>query len=272
MSEVAARRPRKRFGQHFLRDCGVVARIVAAIAPGATDHLVEIGPGHGILTAPLITRAECLDAIEIDRDLSAALAARYTDEPRLRVHTGDALTFDFSQLVGRLRVVGNLPYNISTPLLFHLLEQRANIIDMHFMLQREVVERITAAPGTRDWGRLGAMIQYHCEVDHLFDVGPDAFRPAPRVHSAVVRLRVRARPAVATISEDHLRRLIAKLFTQRRKTVRNGLRGLVDSSGIRAAGVDPGLRPERLSLAEFARLADCWAVAENGARDAADPT
>jgi len=255
-------RPRKRFGQHFLRDRGVLARIVAAIAPRVEDHLVEIGPGHGVLTAALVQRVAMLDAIEIDRDLSAALAARYAAQQRLRVHTADALTFEYSQLAthDRLRVVGNLPYNISTPLLFHLLEQRASVIDMHFMLQREVVERMSATPGTRAWGRLGAMIQYYCEVEALFDVCPGAFRPAPRVHSAVVRLRVRAHPAVTAVSEDHLKRLIAKLFTQRRKTVRNGLRGLIDASAIRAAGVDPRVRPERLSLAEFARLADSWAA------------
>ncbi|MDX1433723.1 MAG: 16S rRNA (adenine(1518)-N(6)/adenine(1519)-N(6))-dimethyltransferase RsmA [Gammaproteobacteria bacterium] len=255
-------RPRKRFGQHFLHDRGVVARLIAAIAPRAEDHLVEIGPGEGALTEALLGRSASLDLIELDRDLAAALAARLAAHTGVHVHQADALAFDFAALASpahggrRLRVVGNLPYNVSTPLLFHLLDQLHAIEDMHFMLQREVVTRLAAHPGEAGYGRLGVMIGLRCHCEKLFTVAPGAFRPPPRVTSAVVRLRPRAAPAAEVASQDVFTRLVARLFSQRRKTVRNGLRGVLEERELRALGIDPGARPERLDIAQFAALAN----------------
>lgn len=252
---MTAFRARKRFGQNFLHDPGVIGRIIAAIAPAPGDHLVEIGPGHGALTQPLLASGGRLDVVELDRDLIAGL--RQMGHGRLIVHQGDALAFDFSTLVEpgeRLRLVGNLPYNISTPLLFHLLEQPEVIADMHFMLQLEVVQRMAAGPGGGDYGRLSVMVQYRCRVEPLFRVGAGAFRPAPKVESAVVRLVPHRTPPVDVGDERLFARVVALAFSQRRKTLRNTLRGLLDESAIRAAGVDPGARPETLGLERFAAL------------------
>ena len=249
--------PRKRFGQHFLHERRTVERILAAVAPRPGEHLVEIGPGEGALTRPLLAAAGALDAIEVDRDLAAALRAR-TDWPgRLQVHEADALAFDFAALAGhdRLRLVGNLPYNISTPLLFHLLAQRAAIRDMHFMLQREVVDRLAAAPGSRTYGRLSVMVQAFCETTALFRVAPGAFRPPPAVESAVVRLAPRLEAAVEPALEDRFAALVRAAFASRRKTLRNSLRALLTPEAIASAGIDPGTRPERLRVADFAALA-----------------
>ena len=248
-------RPRKRFGQHFLHDPGIIRRIVAAVAPRPGERLAEIGPGQGALTAPLLEACGELDVVELDRDLAAALPQRLAGRGHLRVHAADALRFDFRALGPSLRVVGNLPYNISTPLLFHLLEQADHIRDMHFMLQREVVARMAAPPGARARGRLSVMIQYHCEVAQLFDIGPGAFRPPPRVESAFVRLVPRARPPVDAGDPGRFACLVRQAFSQPRKTLRNNLRGLLDEQALADAGVDPRARPATLTLDAFAALA-----------------
>jgi 16S rRNA (adenine1518-N6/adenine1519-N6)-dimethyltransferase len=261
--------PRKRFGQHFLHDPGVVRRIVASIAPQPGDHLVEIGPGEGAITLELLRAAGRLDAIELDRDLVAPLRERARGIGELVVHGADALRFDFCALAAageKLRVVGNLPYNISTPLLFHLLDQSGCVRDMHFMLQKEVVERMAAEPGGRDYGRLSVMLQARCEVIPLFTVGPGAFRPPPKVDSAIVRLLPRARPAEVA-DPSVFARLVAAAFAQRRKTLRNGLKGLLAAEDIAALGIDPGVRAEQLPLEDFVRLANAACKAASQPRD-----
>ena len=261
-------RPRKRFGQHFLHDDSVVARIVRAIGAKPGDHVVEIGPGLGALTGALLQSCESLDVIELDRDLAAKLTAEHEGDRRLRVHIGDALSFDFRQLVspgGRLRVVGNLPYNVSTPLLFHLLDQAPIIADMHFMLQREVVDRLIAKPGGGDYGRLTVMVRLKCESEKLFDVGAGAFRPAPRVTSAFVRLRVRREAGVQLEDLPTFKRLVSHLFSRRRKTLRNSLRGQLSEAELEKLGIDPNARPETLNVAGFAVLANAVHGAGNRA-------
>jgi 16S rRNA (adenine1518-N6/adenine1519-N6)-dimethyltransferase len=257
-------RPRKRFGQHFLHDPAVIERIVAAIAPRKGDALVEIGPGPGALTEPLLREAEALDIIEIDRDLAAVLRGRYADRAGLRVHEGDALEFDFAELARergcKLRVIGNLPYNISTPLLFHLLEAGEAIVDMHFMLQKEVVDRIVAVPGNRQYGRLGVMLAPRVQATKLMDIGPGAFRPPPKVWSAIVRLEMRA-DALPWATLPQFGTVVAAAFGQRRKTLRNALGGLLSAAQISAAGIDPGARAETLAAADFGRLALAVAAA-----------
>jgi 16S rRNA (adenine1518-N6/adenine1519-N6)-dimethyltransferase len=251
-------RPRKRFGQHFLHDRGVVARIVRAFDPRPGDFVVEIGPGEGVLTAELVGRVARLHAVELDRDLVATLAARFPPAA-LTLHAADALAFDFAALADpgeRLRVIGNLPYNVSTPLLFHLLAQAGAVQDMLFMLQKEVVDRLAAAPGGKDYGRLSVMVQARLAVEKLFEVGPGAFRPPPRVDSAVVRLTPHARPAVAIADGARFAQVVQAAFAQRRKTLRNSLRGLIAAETIAALGIDPQRRAETLALAEFAALAN----------------
>ncbi len=248
--------PRKRFGQNFLRDDTVVHRIVMAVNPRPGDHLVEIGPGEGVMTAALLGRSARLDAIEIDRDLVARLSQRFAERPGFRLHAADALKFDIAGLSegGKLRIVGNLPYNISTPLLFHLLAAADRIEDMHFMLQREVVDRLCAGPGEPDYGRLSLMAQYRCRAEKLFEVPPESFQPPPRVMSAVVRLTPHAEPPL-TADAVTLGQVVAAAFAQRRKTLRNALRHLLDEADLLAAGIDPGARAETLDLAAFAGLA-----------------
>jgi 16S rRNA (adenine1518-N6/adenine1519-N6)-dimethyltransferase len=248
---------RKRFGQHFLHDPAVVERIATAINPGRADRLVEIGPGRGALTRHLLGQPETLDAIEIDRDLAALLRAEFVDAPRFVLHEADALEFDFGALArargGRLRVVGNLPYNISTPLLFHLLENPGAIADLHIMLQREVVARMAAKAGDPDYGRLTVMLAPWVSIQRLFDVGPGAFQPPPRVWSAVVRLTVRPEPAFPV--SEHFGTVVAEAFAHRRKTLRNALRQLLSLEQIEAAGLDPGTRPETVTPEAFNVLA-----------------
>jgi 16S rRNA (adenine1518-N6/adenine1519-N6)-dimethyltransferase len=251
-------RPRKRFGQNFLHDPAVIHRIVEAIQPATGQAMVEIGPGECALTRELLPRLGRLDVVELDRDLIPRLQSTCSGLGELRIHQTDALKFDFCSLSPgphQLRVVGNLPYNISTPLLFHLLDNNQCIRDMHFMLQKEVVERITAQPGNGHYGRLSVMLQYYCATEMLFTVGPGAFRPAPKVDSAVIRLTPHTSPPV-DVDPAQLSQLVRRAFTQRRKTLRNNLKGLLDTAMIESAGIDPGLRPERLSLVEFARLAN----------------
>jgi 16S rRNA (adenine1518-N6/adenine1519-N6)-dimethyltransferase len=250
---------RKRFGQHFLHDRSIIQRIADAVAPSPDDALVEIGPGRGALTELLIGKARSLDTIEIDRDLVAALSERWGATPGFRLHQADALKFDFAALANgrRLRVIGNLPYNISTPLLFHLAAAHEHIDDLHVMLQKEVIERIAAAPGSSEYGRLTVMLAPWFEAKHLFDVGPGAFSPPPRVWSAVARLTVRRTPAFEI--PPAFARTVSTAFSHRRKTLRNSLRGLADPGvifdAIVAAGVDPAARPETLTPAQFAAIA-----------------
>jgi 16S rRNA (adenine1518-N6/adenine1519-N6)-dimethyltransferase len=243
---ASSHRPRKRFGQHFLHDPGVVRRIVEAIAPGAQDFIVEIGPGEGVLTRPLAERAGTLEAIEIDRDLAAALSV-----DRVKVHVADALQFDFGALPAGARIVGNLPYNISTPLLFRLAPIAGRFRDLHFMLQREVVERMVAAPSTPAYGRLSVMLQARFRMEKLFRVSAGAFRPPPKVESAVVRMVPLAEPLDA--GADRFADVVRKAFSARRKTLRNAL-GLAPEE-FAALGIDPRLRPENLSPQDYARVA-----------------
>ena len=249
--------PRKRFGQNFLHDPGVIGRIVDAVNPQPAERLVEIGPGQGALTFELLRRAGELDAVELDRDLIAPLIAGAAEIGELRVHAHDALSFDFGSLApagDALRVVGNLPYNISTPLLFHLLSFAERIRDLHLMLQKEVVDRMVAEPGGKTYGRLSVMVQALCDCRQLFVVGPGAFYPAPKVHSAVIRLVPRARSQIAEVDPGLFAEIVARAFAQRRKTLRNGLRGLMEPESMEAAGINPGARAETLSVTDFVAL------------------
>lgn len=251
-------RARKRFGQNFLHDAGVIRRIIQSINPRPGQQLVEIGPGQGAITLPLLQVCGKLDVIELDRDLVEPLTHKAAPAGTLTIHQADALKFDFRALAHarKLRVAGNLPYNISTPLLFHLLSQSDYIQDMHFMLQKEVVERMAALPGNGDYGRLSVMIQYHCRVEPLFRIGPGAFTPAPKVESAFVRLTPWQQPPATVEDYDSLVNVVRQAFAQRRKTLRNTLRGVLDEADIRACGSDPGTRPETLTLQQYAALAN----------------
>ena len=253
---MSPHRPRKRFGQHFLRDSGVIAAIVDAVAPAAADTIVEIGPGQGAITAPLAARAGRVHAIELDRDLAARLRRDFASAGNVTIHAADALRFDYPALGTGLRVVGNLPYNVSTPLLFALIGSREHIADMHFMLQKEVVDRITAAPGSKAYGRLGIMLGCRFRSEPLFDVEPGAFDPPPEVVSSVVRLEPLPAGTYAIRDERQLSRLVAQAFSQRRKTLRNSLAGLVDAGTLESLGIDPRLRAEAIPVADFVRLAN----------------
>ena len=249
---------RKRFGQNFLVDAQVIGSILAAIAPRRDDLIVEIGPGLGALTAPLIERLDRLHAVEIDRDIAARLRRRFSAE-QLILHEGDALSFDFGSLVSGeqvLRVVGNLPYNISTPLLFHLAQFADRVYDMHFMLQKEVVERMVAETGSADYGRLSVMLQYRFVMDWLLDVPPESFDPAPRVDSAVVRLIPRRPEDLTARDERHFAALVAQAFSQRRKMLRNTLKGVIDDAVFTETGIAPTVRAEDLSVADYIRLSN----------------
>ena len=250
-------RARKRFGQNFLHDDAVILRIINAIAPRAGDNVVEIGPGQGALTTRLLDELGEMNAVELDRDLVPILEKNCAPHGTLNIHNVDALKFDFASLAdgdGSLRVVGNLPYNISTPLIFHLLSQAHFIRDMYFMLQREVVERLAAQPGSRAYGRLSIMVQYHCEVECLFIVGPESFDPMPKIDSAIVRLIPRREPAVKVNDEALFARVVTQAFSQRRKTIRNTLKPFMTGDEIGALDIDPSLRAEALELEAFARL------------------
>ncbi len=258
-------RPRKRFGQNFLQDAAVIDRIIASIYPRADERLVEIGPGHGALTAALSNSGCRLDLVELDRDLIPGLLASFSLNSSFTLHNADALDFDFTSLLKKksaesdrqqqqLRVVGNLPYNISTPLIFKLLAHTDIIKDMHFMLQLEVVERLSASPGNKNWGRLGIMAQYQCQVEHLFNVAPYAFNPQPKVESAIVRLTPWVESPWPKCSEPLLRKLVKAAFAHRRKTLRNNLKEIIDSNCLEALGVDPGARAETLELRQFIEI------------------
>ncbi len=260
-------KPRKRFGQNFLTDRNIVGKIVMAIAPKPGDNLIEIGPGLGAMTRPLLEQAKRLQAVELDRDLIPQLKENCRDAGELIIHEADALKFDFATLArpdAPLRVAGNLPYNISTPLLFHLIDCISVIHDMHFMLQKEVVDRMAAAPDTDDYGRLSVMLQYHCKVEPLFTVPPGAFNPRPKVDSRVVRLRPHPAPPCPVLSYADFAELVKQAFAQRRKTLRNNLKPLLEVERIAALGIDPGTRAETLGLADFAQLADAWTKTKAG--------
>jgi 16S rRNA (adenine1518-N6/adenine1519-N6)-dimethyltransferase len=250
-------RARKRFGQHFLHDRGIIQKIIDAIAPQTGQHLVEIGPGLGAITLPLLERIGELDAVEIDRDAIRYLTENARGRGSLRIHEADVLEFDFAPLARgqKLRLVGNLPYNISTPLLFRLIEQRDLFADMHFMLQKEVVDRMAASAGDDEYGRLSVMLAPWLRVQPLFDIGPGAFKPPPKVDSTFVRLVPHAEPPFVIADQRTFASVVAAAFSQRRKTLRNALKPLVSAETIRAAGIDPGARAETVSPAEFAALA-----------------
>ena len=252
--------PRKRFGQNFLVDEGVIAGIVAAIAPQPGDNLVEIGPGLGALTAPLLDRLNRLHVIEIDRDLIARLRKRY-DPDKLVIHEGDVLRFDFAVLGNDLRVAGNLPYNISTPLLFRFAEFAGRVRDVHVMLQREVVERMVAAPGDSEFSRLSVMLQYRFDMEKLFDVPAGAFDPAPKVESAVVRLTPLVPLPHPARDEAVFSSIVARAFAQRRKTLRNTLKGVIAADEFARLNIDPGARAQELAVADFVRIADALTTA-----------
>jgi len=248
---------RKRFGQNFLHDPSIIDAIIQHINPQADQHIVEIGPGLGALTMGLSEGADKLSLIELDRDLILGLQLSFEKKP-VDIYNEDALKFDFSRLgsVGRpLRLVGNLPYKISTPLIFHLLEQSNIIRDMHFMLQKEVVDRICAPAGSKAYGRLSIMVQYHCEVESLLEVGPGAFNPPPKVKSGIIRLTPRA-PKLAAVNPQHLSKLVTQAFSQRRKTIRNTLKGMVAEGALENLGIDPSARPETLLVRDYVALSN----------------
>lgn len=257
------REAKKHLGQNFLHERGVIDKIVLAIDPRPGDRIVEIGPGQGALTLPLLDRLGALTAIEFDRDLLAPLTAAARAHGTLTLLNADVLDVDFGALAGDtpIRLVGNLPYNLSSPILFHALAHAAAIVDMHFMLQKEVVERMAAAPGSKVYGRLSVMLQAYCAVTPLFTVPPGAFRPAPKVDSAVVRLRPRAPADTAIVDPAGFAQLVRAAFGQRRKTLRNALAGVADGAMIEAAGLRPDARAEQLSVADFIRLANLRAAA-----------
>jgi 16S rRNA (adenine1518-N6/adenine1519-N6)-dimethyltransferase len=252
--------PRKRFGQNFLVDAQVVSDIVMAISPARADRVVEIGPGLGALTEPLLQRLDHLHVVEIDRDIVARLRKRYSPD-HVTIHEGDALAFDFAALGNDLRIVGNLPYNISTPLLFHLAVCASQVRDMHFMLQKEVVERMVAEPGDSEFGRLSVMLQYRFWLEWLIDVPPTSFDPPPKVDSAVVRMIPRAEEALTAIDEGVLSRLVAAAVAQRRKMLRNNLKGILDDAAFAELGIDPTRRAEDIAVADYVRAAN-WLVAK----------
>lgn len=253
-------RARKRFGQNFLQDQTVIQRIIRAIAPSKTDNLVEIGPGMGALTESLLAEAGKLEVIELDRDLPPILRAKlFKYEKTLNIHQADALDFDYSQLVAnseKLRIVGNLPYNISTPLIFHLLSQAQHIKDMHFMLQKEVVDRMAAQTAENNYGRLSIMTQYHCQVSFLFQVSPTAFKPEPKVQSAIVRLIPYIEKPFNANNPEQFFQLVKMAFGMRRKTLKNNLKTLISSMELEKLEINPELRPEKLSLEKFVHISN----------------
>ena len=249
---------RKRFGQNFLQDSRIIADIIQAVRPQPADTVVEIGPGLGAITEPLAAKLDCLHVCEIDRDIIGYLKTRpYAG--KLVIHEGDVLQFDFASVPGRKKIVGNLPYNISTPLLFHLSRYADEVEDMHFMLQKEVVERMVAGPGSNDFGRLSVMLQYFFEMEKLLDVPPEAFSPAPKVDSAVVRL-IPAKYRIGQAQDfEQFAALVKQAFHQRRKTIRNNLKGLADDNDLQAAGISPQERAEHIAPEKYVALANLLA-------------
>ncbi|WP_319557982.1 16S rRNA (adenine(1518)-N(6)/adenine(1519)-N(6))-dimethyltransferase RsmA [Thiomicrorhabdus sp.] len=252
---------KKQFGQNFLNNGRIIDRIVASIRPQSQDHMVEIGPGEAALTEPLINVVDRLEIIEIDNDLITPLKIRFAAKPAFHLHHTDALAFDYSTLLideRPLRIVGNLPYNISSPLLFHLLNYAEHIRDMHFMLQKEVVDRLCSEPGNRNYGRLSVMIQYACQTECLFTVGPENFDPPPKVDSAIVRLIPHRQKPFLADDEKVFAEVVKQSFSLKRKTLRNNLKGWMDNEQIEACDIDPGCRAETLSVEEFVKLANSY--------------
>jgi len=246
--------PRKRFGQNFLTDQNILSEIIRVISPAAGDTVVEIGPGQGAMTALLLAHLSFLHVVELDRDLVALLQKKFSTD-KLMIHSGDALQFDFGALQpaqGKLRIVGNLPYNISSPLLFHLAQYAQQVEDQHFMLQKEVVQRMVAPPGGKDYGRLSVMLQWRYQMEMLFIVPPSAFDPPPKVDSAIVRMRPIASPLAC--EQARLEQVVTQAFSQRRKVIRNSLSGLFTEQQLIAAGIDPQARPETVSLEQYVAL------------------
>lgn len=258
--------PKKSLGQHFLTDRSYIERIVLAVDPGPGDRLVEIGPGQGAITMPLLRRHGELTAIEFDRDLITPLMEAAEGVGRLTIIHKDVLSVDFGKLAGddRLRLVGNLPYNLSSPILFHALEHADAIRDMVFMLQKEVVDRMAAGPGSKVYGRLSVMLQAYCTVTPLFVVPPGAFRPPPKVDSAVVRMVPRPAAEIGVTDPQRFTDVVRAAFGQRRKTLRNALSGLCDGAAIEAAGISPDARAEQVEVAAFIRLANHIAAVPAG--------
>lgn len=251
--------PRKRFGQNFLHDHNIIYNIISTIQAKPGEHWVEIGPGQGALTEPLLKLGLRLEVVELDRDLVALLKNKFRQNNYLQIHSADALKFDFLTLAEnkkKLRIIGNLPYNISTPLMFHLLDNASCIEDMHFMLQKEVVDRICAAPGSKKYGRLSVMMQYYCATEFIFEVPPESFNPAPKVMSAIIKLVPHKQPPVQVNDMKMLNIVITQAFSQRRKTLRNSLKKLIEEDAIIALNIDPTLRAEALTLDDFAKLSN----------------
>ncbi len=248
---------RKRFGQNFLHDDNIIYSIIANAQPQKGEHWVEIGPGQGAITRPLLQKEVNLDVVELDRDLVSLLQNKLSAYSNLKIHSADALNFDFTQLAQeneKLRIIGNLPYNISTPLMFHLVESLTCIEDMHFMLQKEVVERLCAQPGSKKYGRLSVMMQYYCDNELLFDVPRECFDPIPKVTSAIVRLTPHSQPPVEIESIEKLNQIVTTAFSQRRKTIRNSLSSLITEQQITDLDINSNSRAENLSLQQFAQL------------------
>jgi 16S rRNA (adenine1518-N6/adenine1519-N6)-dimethyltransferase len=270
MSKKAGHKAKKHFGQNFLHDMRVIDNIIASMVIRPRQNVVEIGPGQGALTEGLLEKNDgYLNVVELDRDLLPILRTKFFNYPEFTIHQADALNFDFKTLYDnpeftqedgsqpKLRVAGNLPYNISTPLLFHLLDNVDQIQDMHFMLQKEVVDRICALAGENNFGRLSVMIQYYCRAEYLFTVGPECFDPAPKVDSAILRLTPRA-PSIKAVDEARLSEFVRMGFQQRRKTLRNNLKKVFSAESIEACGIDPGLRPEKVTVDQFVTMANKW--------------
>ncbi len=256
---VQGHQARKRFGQNFLAEPYYINRIVDSIAPQPQDQMVEIGPGLGAITELLLDKVASLNVVELDRDLIPRLQTKFADANNFQIHHCDALKFDFASLVNsenkqKLRIVGNLPYNISTPLIFHLLQYKTHIQDMYFMLQREVVERICAEPSTKAYGRLSVMSQYHCETQMLFTVPPGAFQPAPKVNSAIVRLMPRSIQPLKPVKEQLLAKVVTESFNQRRKTIRNNLKHWLCETDFELLKIEPSARPETLTVEDYLTL------------------
>ena len=252
-------RARKRFGQNFLHNHGVINDIISMINAQCNDHIVEIGPGKGALTRELVGQCRKLDIIELDRDLVKLLDAQFGHLNGMTIHSADALNVNYSALVRpgeKLRIIGNLPYNVSTPLLFHLMEHASNIHDMHFMLQNEVVNRLCALPGSKIYGKLSIMMQYHCQAEKLFEVGAENFSPQPKVSSAIVRLAPHDHPHAQVENFTIFRELVTQAFSQRRKTLRNSIRSFLSEDELRSLEIDPEARAETLTVQEFAQLSN----------------
>lgn len=263
---ASGHRARKRFGQNFLHDKYVIDKIVQAINPKATEALVEIGPGMGAITEPILEACGKLHVVEIDRDLISILRTKFFNFPDFHIHEGDALKFDFNTILEpgqQLRIVGNLPYNISTPLIFHFLAHHTIVQDMHFMLQKEVVERLASGPNSSAYGRLGIMAQYYCKVEPLFVVKPGSFSPAPRVDSAIVRLSPYDELPYPAKDVKMFERVVREAFNMRRKTIRNTLKNLATAEQLETFGIDVSLRPENLSLADYVKIANALTDLEN---------